>query len=500
LALLGCAAQVPPGTVFYASGADLQSINPLVTIHPLAKQVQRYVLFTTLARYDSALRPVPYLAESWSWEDGGRSLVLELRRGVNWHDGVPTTARDVAFTLEAARDPETAYPRVGDLACLEEARALSDFTARLRYCRPQPAFPDVLVDLAILPAHHLSGLPRESLRVAAFNRQPVGNGPFRFVSHRPNRRWVFASNREFPEAMGGPPALDRLVVVVVDEATTKLAGLVTGELHVAGILPMHASVVSKTSGLDVLDYPALFTYGLVWNTTRPPFDDRRLRRALTMALDREQIVAAHLYGYGEVAHGPVPPAHPLASGVSEIAFDPAGAASLLDSLGWRDGSAGVRRRDGERLAFDLLTVGSADNVLEQLIQSNLAAVGVEVRIRQLELGAFLAVAHGQGRDYDALVAGIPGDLALGYLEALFHSRRLSGPLQMARYRNAEVDGALDDGDLARVQRLVAEDVPITFLYHGRGVQGISARLRGVTMDLRGELATLSRWHLARNPP
>jgi peptide/nickel transport system substrate-binding protein len=499
LVLVGCAAQVPPGTVFYASGADLQSINPLVTIHPLAKQVQRYVLFTTLARYDSALRPVPYLAESWRWEDGGRSLVLELRRGLRWHDGVPTTARDVVFTLEAAKDPSTGYPRIGDLGCLEESRALGEFTARLRYCRPQPAFPDVLVDLAILPAHHLSGLPRESLRVAAFNRRPVGNGPFRFVSHRPNRRWVFASNREFPESMGGPPALDRLVVVVVDEATTKLAGLVTGELHVAGILPMHASVVSRTTGLEVVDYPALFTYGLVWNTSRPPFDDRRLRRALTMAIDRERIVTVHLYGFGEAAHGPVPPAHPLAAAVSEIAFDPAGAAALLDSLGWRSGKGGVRRRDGGRLSFELLTVGSADNVLEQLIQSDLAAVGVEVRIRQLELGTFLSVAQGGDRDYDALVTGIPGDLALGYLEALFHSRRLSGPLQMARYRNAEVDRAFDDGDLARVQGLVAQDVPITFLYHGRGVQGISGRLRGVAMDLRGELATLSRWHLARTP-
>ncbi len=80
-------------TVLFASGADLQSINPLLTTHPLARQVQRYVLLTTLARYDSALTPRPYLARSWT--TSGRTLTLRLRTDVRWHDGTPTSARDV---------------------------------------------------------------------------------------------------------------------------------------------------------------------------------------------------------------------------------------------------------------------------------------------------------------------------------------------------------------------------------------------------------------------
>jgi peptide/nickel transport system substrate-binding protein len=160
----------------------------------------------------------------------------------------------------------------------------------------------------------------------------------------------------------------------------------------------------------------------------------------------------------------------------------------------------VREREGRRLAFDLLTVGSADNVLEQLIQADLATVGVEVRIRQLELGAFLAAAGGAARDYDALVTGISGDLSLGYLAALFDSRRLTGPLQYAQYRNSEVDRALDLGDHAAVQRIVARELPITFLYHARGVQGVNRRVAGVRMDLRGELASLADWHVMPGTP
>ena len=244
-------------TVLFASGADLQSINPLLTQHPLARQVQRYVLLMTLARYDSALAPQPYLARDWSWSDDRRRLTFRLRGGIRWHDGVPTTARDVAWTLERARDPATGYPRLTDLAALEQAAATDDSTVVLRFARPQERLPDVLTDLAILPAHLLDSVPAARLRQAAWNDRPVGNGPFRFVAHEPNRRWVFAADSAFPAELGGPPKIGRLIVVVVDEPTTKLAALTSGELDFAGIQPAHASFVRRDPEARGSELPAL---------------------------------------------------------------------------------------------------------------------------------------------------------------------------------------------------------------------------------------------------
>src|SRR4029077_7864068 len=232
-------------TVLYASGADLQSINPLLTVHPLARQVQRYVLLLTLARYDSVLVPRPYLARSWSWSPDRKALTLRLMRDVRWHDGVPTTARDVRWTLDAARDPVVAYPRVQDLADLASVVAPDDSTVVLGFAAPQTRFPDVLTDLAVLPAHLLDSVPRQALRRAAWNEQPVGNGPFRFVRHEPNRRWVFEANPDCPAALGGPPGVCRLVFAVVEEPVTKLAALVDGELDFAGIQPAHAAYVRR---------------------------------------------------------------------------------------------------------------------------------------------------------------------------------------------------------------------------------------------------------------
>ena len=173
-------------TVLVASGADLQSINPLVTVHPFAKQVQRHVLFLPLAAYDSLLVPAPRLA-SWVWGADRTSLTFQVRKDVYWHDGRQTTAADVKWTLDAAMDPSVAYPRAPDLTAVAAVVELDSFTVRVEFHNSQPLFPDVLVDLPILPEHRFRGTPGAQIRSHPFNLEPVGNGPFAFVEYQPNR-------------------------------------------------------------------------------------------------------------------------------------------------------------------------------------------------------------------------------------------------------------------------------------------------------------------------
>ena len=334
-------------TVLYASGADLQSINPLLTVHPLAKQVQRYVLLTTLARYDSALTPQPYLARAWQWSGDRRVLTIWLRRGIRWHDGRRTTAADVAWTLNAARSAQTGYPRLSDLAAITIVDAPNDSTVLVRFAEAQPAaFPDVFTDLAVLPAHKLDTVPPVLLRQAAWNARPVGNGPFRFVRHEPNRRWVFERNPDFPAELGGPPALERFIVVVVDEPTTKLAALTSGELDFAGIQPAHAAFVRADPQLTILDFPQMMTYGIVFNTRRPPFDDVRVRLAAALALDRREIIDGYLFGFGRVADGPVPPEMPGYVAPRPLPTAPDSARNLLVGREREDGEDGGDGGDG----------------------------------------------------------------------------------------------------------------------------------------------------------
>ena len=489
-------------TVVIASGADLESANPLVTIHPLARQLQRYALFVTLARYDAHLEPQPYFARAWRFSADRRTLTLSLVSSLDWSDGQRTTARDVAFTLDAARDPATGFPRAADLTGIASVVAVNDTTVAIRFASAQPRFPPILCELPIVPAHRLAATPLASMRADTFGVHPIGNGPFTFVRRVAGQRWELARNDAFPAAMGGPPAIRRLIVVVIDEAATKFAGLTSGELDLAGISPAMASLVARDPQLRVVQYPVLQSYAIVFNSARPPFDDVRVRRAISMAVDRARIVAVAVHGYGEPAGGAIPSTHPFATAAAPT-LDRARADSLLDAAGWTRGANGMRARDGRPLAFELLTVGSSDNAAEQLIQSDLARVGVRVAIRQRELASFLAEARATPRRFDALYTGIPGDLSLAYLSSMFDSRFAGGALDYGGFHRPALDTLLAAArtapdSLARarwsaVERALEEAMPVVWVYHARGVQGMSRRMQGVTMDLRGELVTVSHW-------
>jgi peptide/nickel transport system substrate-binding protein len=228
-----------------------------------------------------------------------------------------------------------------------------------------------------------------------------------------------------------------------------------------------------------------------------------VRRAIDLSLRRERIIDVALAGYGIPAAGGVAPDSPLALPL-EATFDSLRADSLLDAAGWRRGADGRRTRNGSRFEVELLTVGSGDNAVEQLVQADLGARGLRVEIRQLELATFLSRARATPRNFDMLLTGIPGDLALAHLSSMYETRFANGSLDYAGFHDAGLDslfqavrdapdaGAARDRWL-RIQARLAEEVPAAWIYHSRGVQGVSARLRGVTMDLRGEMATVARW-------
>lgn len=509
--LVACTGRGPSDAIVFASGADLESANPLVTVHPLARQVQRHVLFVTLTRLDSTLSPVPYFARRWEWSPDQRVLTLHLHPSLAWHDGAATTARDVAFTLLAAKDPATGFPRAAEVAGIESVEATDDSTVTIRYAAPQPELPLILSELPIVPEHLLRDVPRGEFRRHGFATAPVGNGPYRFVRRDPGRRWIFHRSPSFPEAMGGPPRTERLVVAVVDEATTKFAGLASGDLHVAGIAPTMATLVDADPALEVVSYPVAFSTSLVFNAHRPPFDDVRVRQAVDALINRQRIIDVALAGFGIPAGGPVNDSHPFAATVERLTRTQAD--SLLDAAGWVLVD-GTRRRGNEALGFALLSVGSGDNAIEQLIQADMRAAGIAMEIRQMELGAFLSIARRSPKEFDALYTGVGGDLALSHLVSMFDSRLAGGALDYAGFHTASLDALFDEAANApslaargdtwrRIQAELAREMPVAWIYHARGVQGVSRRLHGVRMDLRGEMATLATWRLdgaeARSP-
>ncbi len=506
-------AQEPPrygGTAVVAGPADLDDMNPLVASESWATQVLRYALFMPLIRYDAQLGYEPYLARSWELT-GDTGVVFHLRHDVRWHDGEPTTAYDVAFTYERARNPATGFPNSEYFEYWRGVQVLDSFTVRFRF-QPHAEPLAGLPFTPIAPKHLLDTIPPERLRQAAFNRAPVGNGPFRYVSHRANDRWVFEANPDFPKDLGGRPYLDRFVWRVVPENLAQVAEIQAGDVDVALTPPMDAvRRASAARGVHLVEY-ALRRYAFIgWNGRRPPLNDARVRRALTLAINRQAMVDAFRAGFGQVAVGPVMPWHwAFDRDLPPLPFDPDSARALLAAAGYRDrnGDGVVEDAAGKPFQIELKVVAknSVNRDVAELIRANLEAVGVHVIVQPVEGTTLISDVTSPDRRFDAFVFAWDGDFRLS-LRNQFHSAEIDGPYQFAGYRNAEVDSLLDVANRItdrrealpvwyRLQRILRDEQPWTFLYYAPQVLLVRDRLQGAVMDGRGALVNLARWWLA----
>jgi peptide/nickel transport system substrate-binding protein len=504
---------VPParrygGTAVVGGSKDISTLNSLVSTDVVAREHQNYILFTTLIRLDDQLGAQPYLAKSWEISPDSTLITFRLRDDVFWHDGRPTTARDVAFTFEAAKNPEIPFPNRADFDLWEEVEVLDDYTIRF-VLRPHAGFLYGWSQLAIMPAHILAAVPPEELATHPFGTtKPVGNGPFRFLERLPGDRWVFEANDDFPPELGGRPYLDRLVYRVIPEDATLLAELKTGGIEMYPNMPPGLAARAESDpSIDILQAATSGYAFIAWNSKRPFFRSPELRRAITMAIDRQALVDAAREGLGSVATGPVGPWHwAYDSSWSALPFTPDSAGTLLDAAGWIDRNGdGIRDRNGLPFRFEILTnESSVRRDMAVMVQSNLAAVGIDAQPRSREPGSLAAAVTSPERRYDAVLIVWVRDVGKIDDRDLWSCDRIGNPWQFTSYCNPELDPILDSipitmdrerrGELIRrYHEVIAADQPYTFLYNEIRTAGVRRSLKGVEIDIRGDWVSVIDW-------
>lgn len=500
------------GTAVVAAIGDIPDINPLTSTDHTANQIQQFVLFTPLITYDEEFRPQPWLAESWELNDDTTAVTFHLRDDVYWHDGVKTTAYDLKFSYDLARDPETGFPNTAFWTHYGDAEAVDSFTFRVAM-EPHADFLDPWRSFTPVPRHKLEGVGAAAMRTHPFStREPLGNGPFKFVEHVSGQHWTFAANDRWPEELGGRPYLDRIVYRAIPEQTTLLNGLLTGEIDYYIAPPAEqAAEVEAASNVRLIHFPDRSFVIIGWNERRPMFEDRNVRRALTMAIDKQRIIDGILYGYGQVANSTVPPFfwqfdEQAGAGLDH---DPEQARRLLDEAGWTDSDGdGVRDKDGRPFRFQMVTNQGnqirADII--QAVQSDLRKVGIAVEPQVLEWGTLLdRINDPETRNFDAVVIGWVTEFRIDDSD-LFHCDKMDDPYQWVSYCDPEADRLLDtlprivdrDRSLAlwqRYQRKIASDQPYTFVYFQERLEGVSNRLRNVHPDARGDWYGAHEWFI-----
>lgn len=488
-----------------SSIAEPRALIPLMASESASAELCR-LLYNGLVKYDKDIRLVGDLAESWEVLEGGLVIVFHLRRDVRWHDGAPFTAADVEFTYQKLIDPQSPTPYGGDFEKVRSLDVLDPHTVRVTYKEP---FAPGLASwgMGVIPKHLLEG---QDLRSTPLARKPVGTGPFRFRSWTPGQRVDLEAN---PDYYGGQPGITRYVYRIIPDPGTAFLELQTERIDHTGLTALQYSRQTDTvffrTHYDKYRYPS-FGYSYIgYNLDDPLFADKRVRQALGMAIDKEEIVRAVLLGLGRPATGPfLPGTWAYDPEVPVTAHDPEGARRLLAAAGWRDTDGdGWLDKDGKRCGFELLTNHGNEQrkMAAEIIQRRLREVGVEMRIQVLEWGTLLKE-HIDKRSFQAVL--MAWNLSRDPdIHDIFHSSKTApGEFNFVGYRNEQVDRLLEEGRSVfgeteragiyrRLHRLLAEEEPYTFLYVPDALPVVHKRFKGVEAAPAGISHNIERWRV-----
>jgi peptide/nickel transport system substrate-binding protein len=470
-----------PGTVVFLIDSSPTSLDPRVGTDVQSERIDE-LLFDGLVDRDAQFRPIPALASSWEQTDP-LTWVFHLRAGVRFADGRALTARDVVWTVESMRDGTLISPKAAAYASIDTVTAPDGATVVFHLKYPDNFLLRNLATgaLGIVPA----GSGRE------FWRNPVGTGPFRFVSQQTDQDVIVERN---PLSWRAQPKLERVRFAVVPDAITMALELEKGTGDVAiNSLPMDAlPELAARPNLEVDDVPGTEVQYLAFNLRDPLLSHVEVRRAIAYAIDRGLIIRTLLRGHAQPAVSLLPPAHWAWTGdVERYDYDPARAERLLDAAGYRRGA------DGVRLHLAMKTSTTEDTrLLAAVLQQELARVGIALDLRSFEFATFYSdVTRGAFQMYS--LRWIGGNEEPDIFSYVFETKHFSPRgANRGHYSNPKLDAMLEDAaqttvteqrrkDYVEAQQMLARDLPAVNLWYLDTVVVHSRRLLDVRPSASG---------------
>jgi peptide/nickel transport system substrate-binding protein len=462
------------------------TMNPFTWPNQLPAILVSKNIWSTLVKYseDDGATPVADLASDWSATEDGLEWTFNLRDDVKWHDGEDFSADDVVFTIENILNPDVRAHFRSTILEVEEVEAPDPMTVVIRTSEPVGSLPIIMAyNINITPKHILEG--QDLNEIPDYVSMPIGTGPFMVREYIHGDRLVADA---FDDYFEGRPNVDTIIYRVIPDLNVVVAQLLTGELDLAQVEPLNVDTLTAAGNIDLLTRLQPSAFCLYMNNTREPFDDRMVRRALLMALDRQEIVDEILLGYGIVASSSHSPAFGpyFHEGLEPHPFDPDAAAEILEEAGWsREG--GVWAKDGESLSFGLM-VDAGNPTRENIAlvaQQYWQDFGAEVDLEIEEWSVYIERGNANPGDYDVrtgwrITAPDPDKIPE------YHSL---GRNNHYGYSNPEMDALLERAKTEvdpetrvqlyhEVQEILWEDVPAGWLYYPEDILAVNQRVQG----------------------
>jgi len=485
LALTGlAAAQTSGGTLVAAWEQEPVGLDPHITSARSSYQVLENVL-DTLITLDAEQNLVPSLAHAWTVADDGLSVTFELREGVRFSNGTELTSQHVVTVFERLLDPETGSGNAWRMAGVTSIDAPDAATVVLTLDAPNPSLLGHLASsnaLAIFdPVGALDG---------SVNTRPIGTGPFMISDYQPGTRVLLERNPYYWQE--GLPYLDAVDIRIIGDETVRRSALVTGDIDWAFSVPPQA-VEELDARDDVLvDRAAAGAYYYIGvNTAEGPLADERVRQAIAFAINRDNIAAAAEFGNAQVTQDPIPPSSAWHFGYAPYGYDPERARALLAEAGFADGF----EMEIMPTSFIEATIRAA-----QVIQADLAAVGIRASIRTLEWAEWLQE-QGDG-NYDTYVCSWNG---LIDPDDFYYAQHRTGEVfNFTGYSNPSVDALLDEARMLpefdarrplyeEINRAIVDDAPYIYLYNPLEIHAYAPDVMGFAARADQAVRFVTTW-------
>ncbi|RXJ57912.1 peptide-binding protein [Candidatus Marinarcus aquaticus] len=479
-------------TLNLSMSSNPSRINPILANDSASSEIANW-LFNGLFKYDKEGKIIPDLASSYEFKDKTH-LIIKLKKNVRWHDGEPLRAQDVIFTYESIINPKVFNSIVSNFQKVQSVKALDEHTIEVIYKEPYFKALEIWM-VGLLPWHILKD--EKNLMTSSFNKNPIGTGSYKLDTYESSSDVMLKAN---DDSFEGRPKIDTIHYSFLPDPTTSFLMLKENLLDLDGLLPLqYDRQIDEQFKKDfkIIEQPAFAYDYLGFNLRNKKFQDIRVRKALSLAINRQELVDILYFGHGQVCTGPfLPGTFAFNDQVKMPTPDLKKAKALLKEAGYDETNP---------FEFELVTnTGNEIRIAAaEILQYQLEKIGVKMKIRVMEWQAFLNTKV-HPRNFETVLMGWRLAL-LPDAYPLWHSNSdKKGGFNLVGYHNSKVDALIEQGAVTidreklsviykKIFKHIAEDIPYLFLYIPNSITVVNKNIKNIEPSFIGIMHNQKDW-------
>jgi peptide/nickel transport system substrate-binding protein len=467
-------------------------LNPILSNDSASSEISDW-LFNGLFKYDKMGNPIVDLAQSYEFETPTK-LIIKLKKNVLWHDNMKFTAKDVIFTYEKIIDPKVFNSIKSNFQQVKSVKALDDYTVEVIYTQAYFKAIETWM-VGILPYHLLKN--EENLMTSSFNKNPIGTGSYKLKEFKTAQDIELIANENYFE---GKPKIDKILYQFLPDPNTSFLYLKQKKLDIGGLTPIQIDRQIDDNfrkNFTIIQKPSFAYSYMGFNLKNEKFKDIRIRQALSLAIDRQELVDILFFGYGKICNGPfLPDSFAYNENIKPITQNIQKAKALLKEAGYDENNP---------FTFEIVTNTGNDTRINaaQILQYQLLKAGVKMQIRIMEWQAFLnTVVH--PKKFEAILLGWSLSLMPDAYPLWHSSSSKLGGFNLVSYENEKVDKLIEQGnntvnreELGKIYKdlfkIITDDLPYLFLYIPDAITIVNKNIKNVEPSFIGIMHNQKDW-------